>query len=162
MVVFAGCGHQAPVPVSEGGMQKNEIQVASTAESHVQPTSQPRQLLAQHFQEWSGTPYRLGGQSARGIDCSGFVNVTYNNLFGINLPRTTKEQAKFGKKIRRRKLSTGDLVFFKTGFFQRHVGIYVGNDEFIHASTSKGVIRSSLRAPYWSKHYWKSVRVTTL
>jgi cell wall-associated NlpC family hydrolase len=53
----------------------------------------------------------------------------------------------------------GDLVFFKTGLAKRHVGIYIGKGQFIHASTSRGVTRSRLNSPYWSKHYWKSVRV---
>ena len=115
-------------------------------------------LYAQH-KTWHGTPYRLGGLSRKGIDCSGFVYLTFKQRFGITLPRTTKEQAKQGDKISLRKLKSGDLVFFKTGWRTRHVGIYIGNGKFLHASTSKGVIISKLDNVYWKKKYWRSRRI---
>jgi len=116
-------------------------------------------LLRQQLESWRGTPYKLGGMSKSGIDCSGFIHVTFKDVLDIRLPRTTQSLARTGTEIQRNELNVGDLVFFKTGYLQRHVGIYVGNKHFIHASTSKGVIKSRLNSPYWKKHYWKSRRI---
>lgn len=117
--------------------------------------------LSEHQQEWKGTRYRLGGNSKSGIDCSGFMQVTFRDLFGINLPRTTNDQAREGSKISKSELRTGDLVFFKTGRGPngKHVGVYVKNGQFLHASTKGGVIYSDLNSPYWSKTFWQARRL---
>lgn len=117
--------------------------------------------LAQRQTEWKGTRYRLGGNSKKGIDCSGFTQLTFKELFGISLPRMTTEQAKVGKKVEKSELQAGDLVFFKTGRGPngRHVGIYVKDGTFLHASTKGGVIYSKLSSPYWSKTYWQARRL---
>lgn len=113
-------------------------------------------LLYQQHANWQGTPYRLGGVNRDGIDCSAFVQITYRELFGIDLPRTTQDQFNIGQRISRRSLQTGDLVFFRNG---RHVGIYLENDQFLHASTSRGVKISNMNNQYWSRHYWRAVSV---
>ena len=105
---------------------------------------------------WRNVRYRLGGVSKSGIDCSGFVMVTYRDKFGINLPRSTKGQVLVGRAVRKRDLQVGDLVFFKTALFTRHVGIYMGRRRFLHASASRGVMVSSLDNPYWKSAYWTS------
>ncbi len=118
------------------------------------------QLYAQH-QEWQGTPYKLGGYDKGGIDCSGFVARTYADLFDQQLPRTTTAQSKTGYLVKRDELKAGDLVFFKIanrGKLQ-HVGIYLENNQFVHASTSKGVTISNLANNYWQKSYWKAIRL---
>lgn len=115
--------------------------------------------LITHYQQWHGTPYRLGGNNRRGVDCSAFVQATYRNVFDIDLPRSTEEQVRSGRRIGRGQLRSGDLVFFKTGWFKYHVGVYIGGGRFIHASESRGVIQSSLASDYWSKHFWKARRV---
>ncbi|MFQ1022373.1 C40 family peptidase [Avibacterium paragallinarum] len=118
-------------------------------------------LLSEQQREWRGTPYRLGGQSRRGIDCSGFVQKTFLERFNIHLPRTTKEQVKQGVKVAKKDIQTGDLVFFKTGRGPNgyHVGIYVKDGQFLHASTKGGVIYSSLNSPYWTRTYWQARRM---
>jgi NlpC/P60 family len=115
--------------------------------------------LQKHFSAWQGAPYKYGGLSKRGVDCSGFIYLTYRDVFGREIPRSTELQAGVGKMVSRKNLRIGDLVFFKTGFRQRHTGIYIGQGKFIHASSSKGVTTSQLRTPYWEKRYWKSIRV---
>ncbi len=120
-----------------------------------------RTLTAQ-LSEWKGTRYRMGGLSRSGIDCSGFVYLTFKQRFGMSVPRTTKALARHGRKVRRDRLRAGDLVFFRTGFRKRHVGIYMGDNGFIHASTSNGVMRSSLDNPYWDSNYWQARRVLDL
>lgn len=117
------------------------------------------QALLDHYRAWRHVPYRYGGLSKRGIDCSGFVHVTYRDLFGIRLPRSTTVLAESGRATSRDNLETGDLVFFRTGRRTRHVGIYISGGRFMHASKSSGVMLSSLDNPYWAEHYWKSVRV---
>lgn len=132
---------------------------SSTPESSRESFQEAR--IEQFFKKWQGTKYGYGGSSTQAIDCSALMVHAYNELYAINLPRTTESQAKVGKKIRQRNLRAGDLVFFKTGFRKKHVGIYMGDDIFVHASTSAGVIKSSLASEYWSDHYWKSRRVKT-
>lgn len=117
--------------------------------------------LSEHQRAWKGTSYRLGGTTKQGIDCSGFTQLTFRELFGIRLPRITTEQAKVGTQIPKKSLRTGDLVFFKTGRGPngRHVGIYVKDGQFLHASTKGGVIYSDLNSPYWSKTFWQARRL---
>lgn len=116
-------------------------------------------LLQQEYEHWAGSPYRLGGSTRKGVDCSSLVQQVLKESVNIALPRTTTEQAKRGKKITKHTLLVGDLVFFKTGWKTRHVGIYMGEQQFMHASTTKGVILSDLNNPYWASHYWQSRRV---
>jgi hypothetical protein len=118
-------------------------------------------LLDLYVHDWAGTPYRRGGLSRNGIDCSGFTMQTYQDVFGKNLPRTTEEQLEAGKKISQNGLKPGDLVFFKTGIRQRHVGIYLSNSQFIHASATRGVTISDLDHGYWHDHFWQARRVST-
>ena len=108
-----------------------------------------------------GTPYAWGGTTKNGIDCSGLVYNAFPRQY--NLPRTAKAMSKQGKRTSLSKLKPGDLVFFKTGRKLTHVGIVVSNHkdypEFIHSSTSKGVIISSLGEAYWQKNYRKARRI---
>ena len=118
-----------------------------------------KRRLKRHFNRWEGTPYRYGGHSWRGVDCSGFVSITYRQLFDIRLPRSSRAMLKRGKKVRKRHLRPGDLVFFREGRHNWHVGIYLNNDRFMHASNSKGVTISSLHSPYWKRHYHSARKI---
>jgi cell wall-associated NlpC family hydrolase len=119
-----------------------------------------QQRLVRHFRRWQGVPHKYGGNDRHGIDCSGFVHLTYRELFNTRVPRTTKQLAKIGRSITRKHLRIGDLVLFKIGRRQqRHVGIYLGNGQFVHASSSRGVMQSRLDSPYWSRHYWTARRI---
>lgn len=112
-----------------------------------------------------GTKYRYGGQSKRGMDCSGLVYITFLNAGDIFLPRTSREIAKKGDRIPKNKIKKGDLVFFKTSRRNviNHVGLVVnnkkGNIRFIHSSSSKGVIISSLSQAYWKKSFSHAQRI---
>jgi cell wall-associated NlpC family hydrolase len=119
-----------------------------------------KQMLLAQYEEWKGTSYQYGGLSRDGIDCSGFVYETFIAKFGIKLPRKSIIQGNVGVDVPVDSLLPGDLVFFKTGFSTRHVGIYIDNNEFMHVSESKGVTISNLNEPYWHKRYWKSRRIT--
>lgn len=115
--------------------------------------------IRDEFKRWKGTRHRLGGTGHGGIDCSGFVKKVYKKLFDIELPRTTKGQAKKGVPIGWEELRAGDLVFFKPPRYPCHVGIYLSRDEFAHASKSKGVTISHIDSYYWCKHYWTARRI---
>lgn len=117
--------------------------------------------IMDQYADWKGVRYRLGGDTKRGIDCSAFVQRTFREQFGMALPRSTYEQEDLGKKIQRTKLRAGDLVLFRAGSTGRHVGIYLGNDQFVHASTSNGVMISKLTDNYWNKRYREARRVLT-
>jgi lipoprotein Spr/probable lipoprotein NlpC len=118
-----------------------------------------KNVLYAKYRKWQGVRYQLGGLSKNGIDCSGFVYIIYKSGLGIDLPRTTNLQSRVGKEINRNNLKTGDLIFFKTKNALSHVGIYLENRKFIHASTTKGVTISRLDNIYWKSRYWKSIRI---
>jgi len=143
--------------------QAASVKVPTQSSSKTQPNMQPDDLLyailRSEYSYWVGSPYRLGGNTLRGIDCSSLVQQVFKNSFNIPLPRTTEYQVKKGFAIKKSDLKVGDLVFFKTSRTTRHVGIYMGNNEFFHVSTSKGTKISSLSNPYWRKHYWQSRRI---
>lgn len=113
-------------------------------------------------EKWLGVPYRYGGNTKKGCDCSGFVSQVYKAVYGKSLERNSAAiRDKNCSKIRRSQLRTGDLVFFETGSSRKinHVGIYLKDDKFIHASSSKGVIVSSLEEKYYIRTYVCSGRV---
>jgi len=133
----------------------------TSCKSHHKVTSQPDNLkkLENIYQKYKGVKYRYGGTDRRGFDCSGFVQKVYAEAFQLQLPRTTKAMMKTGKKINKSQLKTGDLVFFHPTRKYYHVGIYMGNGTFIHASTSRGVMRSDMNLNYWKKSYVTARRV---
>lgn len=117
-----------------------------------------RDALMAEYDDWAGTPYRLGGESIRGVDCSALVQQVFNKAFALALPRTTKGQVLEGRRIEPDSLRAGDLVFFRPSGGYRHVGIYLGDDHFLHASTSRGVIISSMDNIFWKRHFWQARR----
>ncbi|OON41496.1 endopeptidase [Izhakiella australiensis] len=145
ILILAGCSsHRAPPP---NGRLADSITVIAQ--------------LNEQLTQWRGTPYRYGGMSRGGVDCSGFVYLTMRDRFALKLPRTTEAQTDIGTRIDKDDLLPGDLVFFKTGAGENglHVGIYDTDNQFIHASTSQGVIRSSLNNVYWKKNFWQARRL---
>jgi len=106
-------------------------------------------------------PYKYGGNSNDGIDCSGFTRQIFLNTFSIELPRSAKEQFEIGEKVDRDDLEFGDLVFFNTSRRSKpgHVGIYLGDNQFIHSSRKLGVTISSLNEKYYSKRFYGARRI---
>ncbi len=116
--------------------------------------SSGRRAVVTESYRWIGTPYRYGGNSKRGVDCSGLVNAVFGR-FGVNLPRRARDLARKGRSQERSRLVPADLVFFANtaGRGITHVGIYLGKNRFIHSSSSRGVIISSLDDTYYRRHY---------
>ena len=123
-------------------------------------SSEERNLFVRVARTFLGVPYRLGGATMRGIDCSAFVKKVYE-VFGVALPRTAREQSCVGRPIGKDELEEGDLVFFQTQRARRtHVGIYIGNGEFVHASSwNKEVKVDHLDKPYFHQRFLRGVRV---
>jgi cell wall-associated NlpC family hydrolase len=116
--------------------------------------------LFSFIDSWYGTPYRYGGFSKDGVDCSAFTQAMMSNIYEVSVPRISAEQFNQSKRISRKELKEGDLVFFKTsGRTISHVGIYLRNNKFVHASTSAGVMISDLDEDYFSRRYAGSGRV---
>lgn len=112
--------------------------------------------------EWTGVSYRPGGDSKQGTDCSGFTCRIYEKVYRTKLPRSTEEQKKESRTIGKRHLREGDLVFFtskRSGNKPAHVGIYLKEGKFVHASTSKGVIVSSLQEKYYIDNWLSGGRI---
>ncbi|UKM66208.2 C40 family peptidase [Flavobacteriaceae bacterium GSB9] len=143
---------------------KNEKTNSAEITTPAKPLS-PSDYIINYAKQFEGVRYKWGGTTKSGMDCSGLVYESFKS-YNIILPRTSKDMAKRGKKIALKKVLNGDLLFFKTGNRRNsinHVGIIVAiknNDiEFIHATTSKGVIISRLNSPYWLDAFHEARRI---
>ncbi len=120
----------------------------------------PNKVLLESVDTWYGVRYRTGGNGKNGIDCSGFTVAVYAAAYGINLPRVSREQYRISRKISTTELKEGDLLFFNTrGSGVSHVGVYLGNNKFIHATVSKGVMVNGLFEPYYLQRFIGAGRI---
>lgn len=114
-----------------------------------------------YIDEWMGTRYRMGGTTRKGIDCSALSGHILQSCFSLSVPRTAREQFKASIPVEREDLTEGDLVFFNTTGGVSHVGVYLANDYFVHASSSQGVTISNLNESYFEKRFIRGGRITT-
>lgn len=120
----------------------------------------PSSQLLEAVNEWYGVRYRSGGNTKKGVDCSGFTVAVYSAVYGMTLPRVSREQYRVSRKISTTELQEGDLVFFNTtGRGVSHVGVYLGNNKFIHASVSRGVMVNDLFENYYLKRFVGAGRI---
>lgn len=122
----------------------------------------PKNAIEKEARKWLGVKYKYGGNTHKGIDCSGLVVEVYRSAMGIKLPRTSAEQQKYCLNIKKSELTSGDLVFFATGKKKKsvnHVGIYIGDGRMIHSSSSRGVIVSGIDEAYYKRCYISSGRI---
>ncbi|MBF9251693.1 C40 family peptidase [Pontibacter sp. 172403-2] len=117
--------------------------------------------LVQTAAKWLGTPYRYGSSSKSGTDCSGFVSRIYREVYGIDLSRSSRSMFADVHRVKRDKMRTGDLVFFRRSPKEPifHVGIYLKNNKFIHAATNGGVRVSSLKESFYRNNFYAAGRV---
>lgn len=165
-LIASGCGvvPRSPQPPAQTANIDTSSSTTETEEEkspadRISSLAEVKASLMRAYRDWEGTPYRLGGQSKEGVDCSLFVNAIFDNYFDIDLPTNTRAQLNVGEGIRRAGVRTGDLVFFRTGRKTLHVGIAVNRGEFLHASTSNGVMISKLGNSYWRNRFLAARRV---
>ncbi len=115
--------------------------------------------LAAEARRWLGTPYRYGGQDRSGTDCSGLVMEVYREVCAVKLPRSSSSQMSYCTEVARNKARMGDLMFFGGSGKVSHVGLYIGNGEMIHASSSRGVMISNVDTGYWGQRLLGAGRV---
>ncbi|MCG7201239.1 NlpC/P60 family protein [Marinobacter pelagius] len=148
-LVLGGCA-------SNQHLQTRETMRPAPVETPDSPEKVDR--LWQVFERYRGTPYEYGGTSAQGFDCSGFIITAYREGLGQQLPRTTAQMLRHGREVPPDQVKPGDLVFFRIGGKERHAGIYMGDNRFIHASTSIGVTLSELNGYYWADRFTEARR----
>ena len=157
-----GLGDAGPIPTPSpyNGDETKEPPVQTLGKWTAQ---EERSLLVRVAKTFLGVPYRLGGSTLRGLDCSALVRRIYE-IFEISLPRTAREQSGIGRPVGKDELQEGDLVFFQTRRSHAgHVGIYIGKGEFVHASSHQRKVKvDRLDAPYFSKRFLRGVRVKEL
>ncbi|MBI4946712.1 MAG: C40 family peptidase [Bacteroidetes bacterium] len=151
LIVF-GCGtkHQA----TGGSSSKNNIEDKYSHLLGVNKENISDRKLYAFIDDWYGTPYQYGGKTKKGIDCSGFTILLYKEVFGKELCGTSSSLYNQCKKISKEELKEGDLVFFKIESKDiSHIGIYLQNNKFVHASTKAGIIVNDLNEVYYKKYF---------
>jgi len=160
LIVFSltSCGSKKKIPagIDQPKVLSQKFGVRITAEDNLH--------LYSEASKWLGVRHRYGGNTKKGVDCSGLVVHIYREVYGKQLYRSSADILKHNcKKIKRNNLKEGDLVFFRTDGGKKkvpnHVGIYLKNNKFIHTSTSKGVIVSTLSEPYYVRTWITGGRV---
>lgn len=158
MLESCGSSRNTATPTRHGQIEKTK--------RHHKPGAKASHALADALigeaRSWLGTPYRYGGQERDGADCSGFVMQVFKAAANVALPRNSSAQYNYCEDLNRDELEVGDLVFFssdRSGGNIAHVGMYIGDDKMIHASSSRGVIESSLSLNYYINHYVGAGRV---
>ena len=151
--LFFRRGASTGTPVSVSALKKSNNYIAGN-------TSSKADKIVATAKKYIGVPYVWGGESPKGFDCSGYVQYVFK-MHGISLNRTTETQYKHGSYVSKSNLKPGDLVFFQNTYRAgiSHVGIYIGNGQFIHASSSKGVTISNLSSSYYTSHYYGARRI---
>ena len=123
----------------------------------ISPKKLKNKKLYELIIDWYGTPYSFGNKTKNGIDCSGFTQIIYKEIYTVDLPRRSKDMGELVKRKYTKDLEEGDLVFFSFGDSNEinHVGVYLHNNKFVHASTKKGVIISDLTEPWYGNYLVK-------
>lgn len=155
-LVFQSCRHSkettktSTVKSSPKNTEK-VAQVLGVSEKEIKENK-----LYKFIGDWYGTTYKYGGCDKNGIDCSCFIGTLYTNVYRVSLQRNASAIHKECKRVKESNLKEGDFVFFKIGTKEvSHVGVYLKDNKFVHASTSKGVIINDLNDPYYKKYFYE-------
>ena len=140
-------------------LKRKHERIAKSGSASEKKSAAIEKKLLTSYSKWKGTKYQWGGDSKNGIDCSALTRRVYREVYNHELPRVSHDQVKTGKKVSSKELKAGDIVYFKPKKEGSHTAVYVGNNLFINASSSKGVVISSLKSPYWKNTFEYGVRV---
>jgi cell wall-associated NlpC family hydrolase len=140
-------------------LSKSEILNKYATTLKVAPNKLYNEKLYQEVDGWIGVKYKWGGVDKNGVDCSGFTDAIYLKVYEYKLPRSGYDIVKECAVIEKANLMEGDLVFFDISSKNSHVGIYLANNKFVHASSSKGVMISDLSEAYWTKYWGRAARI---
>ena len=136
-------------PVVSGSLTERYASLLNVNEKELN-----NEKLYRFIDSWIGVPHRSGGMDKKGVDCSGFTSILEKEIYSRSVPRTSRSMAEIVKRKYEEDLKEGDLVFFDfQGQKFSHVGVYLHNNKFVHASTSKGVIISDLKDPWYYKYF---------
>ncbi len=156
LIFLSGCASKTPQPHPHKKSTSPTISNQSFAKLEEESVFS---ALYNEYKQWNHTPYKYGGTSKYGVDCSSLVQQVYWNALRVSVPRTTLLQSKIGYRVAKHSAKTGDLLLFRTGYNTRHSGIYLKDGDFINASSSHGVTLSNLNNPYWRSKYWQTRRI---
>lgn len=137
------------LPASSSTEQLSSIQFKYAVLMNREAELISNRALYGFIDDWWGTRYRYGGNSRKGIDCSAFSSRLFQQVYGIDLPRTAREQYRLCQSVSREEMKEGDLLFFNTRGGVSHVGVYLGDGYFVHSSTNQGVVISNLSEEYY-------------
>ncbi|MCU0403910.1 MAG: NlpC/P60 family protein [Chitinophagaceae bacterium] len=160
-MILMGCGSSRRThsePVNRTNVPDKTVNTPLTAEYSrkfgVTVPENANPVLLKTVSEWMGVPYKFGGNDKSGVDCSGLIHHIFPVVYNLQVPRVTVQLQQKSTPVNRNALKEGDLVFFKINTKEvGHAGIYLFNDYFVHASTSRGVIISKLDDIYWNKYF---------
>lgn len=164
MILLLGSCGTGRNAVSRGNSPRDNSGRTENIANAASPTVQLERIsglaseIVKEARTWIGTPYIYGGHSRKGTDCSGMVMEVFKKVTNIKLPRSAQEQQQYCSETSRERLNPGDLIFFSPSKNSRvsHVGIYIGNNRMIHASSSRGVIESNIYENWFVQHYHSS------
>ena len=162
VLILSACHSSRPTATKSPSARPGQISQPGSDIRDIRIEGDNSRALVDEGMRWLGTPYKYGGNTRRGTDCSGFTSAIFLESVGIKIPRDSRSQQQFCEPVSQKDLRTADLLFFtsKAGADRiSHVGMYIGDRRFIHASTSRGVIISSLDENYYTRHYHSAGRV---
>ncbi len=142
-------------------VENEKVETNGSNHTGAPATTRFEKRLLDQIQAYMGVPYKWGGKSARGMDCSGFVSTVYKKAANVRLPHNSARMFKRGQPVSEAQLRVGDLVFFENieSVGISHVGIYIGDSKFAHASTTRGVVVSGLDDTYYRQRYVDAKRI---
>lgn len=166
VLYLSSCKHHKTISSTNPNPKENNLSSSKSIRKKyaeklgVSESDIKNEKLYQFINDWYGVKYKYGGKDKSGIDCSGLTSTLYSSVYKKTISSSTKALVNEVKKIKQSDLKEGDLVFFNTnGKSISHVGVYLQNQKFVHASTKKGVMISDLNEPYFQKTYVSSGRV---
>lgn len=162
LIFSSGCNLFRQRPAAPAGNNGKAVNYSYYSESlGYQLEGNENPLLLMEVDAWLGVPYKYGGCTRKGTDCSCLIGNIYRTVYGVDLPRTSLGISEAAKKVSKNKLQEGDLIFFKTSGNNKvsHVGLHISKGYFVHASSSRGVMINHLTDSYYEKHYAFSGRI---